>query len=83
MSEHADGHALTGAPVFKARGRMPAPHLTSSSRERARQTDSAAYTVGLLDELLAEQRRTNDLLDYQAQLLQWLGGVIQHATDRT
>ena len=56
---------MGGAPVYKARGRA-ATERTNLSR----QTDSLAYTVQLLQESVAEQRRTNELL-------LWLGQCIQ------
>ncbi len=46
-----------GAPVYKSRGRA----MTSRGNE-TRQTDSLAYTVQLLQQVVAEQRRTNELL---------------------
>lgn len=56
---------MGGAPVYKARGRAVTERTNLS-----RQTDSLAYTVQLLQESVAEQRRTNELL-------LWLGQCIQ------
>ena len=57
MSREQPRAYWSGAPVYKARGRA----LTQTGNMN-RQTDSAAYTVQLLQELLAEQRKTNDVL---------------------
>ncbi len=54
-----------GAPAYKSRGRA-----VTSGTNLSRQTDSLAYTVQLLQESVAEQRRTNELL-------LWLGECIQ------
>ena len=80
--KHVAGSVFTGAPVFKARGRTLVPHITTESRDRARQTDSAAYTVELLDAMLAETRRANALAEHTNALLVWLGETIQNAAQR-
>ena len=56
MSKAAQGY-WSGAPVYKARGRA-LPQTGNMNR----QTVAAAYTVQLLQELLAEQRKTHDIL---------------------
>ncbi len=63
--ENAAQGFMGGAPIYKARGRAVTERANLN-----RQTDSLAYTVQLLQESVAEQRRTNELL-------LWLGQCIQ------
>jgi len=58
-----------GAPVYKARGRAVTERTNLS-----RQTDSLAYAVQLLQESVAEQRRTNELLLWLGQCMQAQSG---------
>jgi len=62
---------MGGAPVYKARGRA----LTDQTN-LSRQTDSLAYTVQLLQESVAEQRRTNELLLWVGQCIQAQSGKL-------
>jgi hypothetical protein len=56
----AAGLGTVAGPVFKARG--GARGFGAERADRQHRTDSLAHLMGLTEALLAEQRRTNELL---------------------